>query len=218
MRIDEGEGGVGGERDALTRRRQGGDGPLADSERRGEALNAGEIAMALGELGEAMQAKLEVVVLERLHQAEVPLGKMNRLVARNGAEDRDVEGGDGALDRGAMAIAADTIQHDTGDADARIEAGKAEHRGCGGLRLARDVEHEQDRQTKVNGELRRGALPRSRPRSAPSNRPIANSTIRRSASADASWAMLSSSAGPMAQLSRLRQGAFAAAAWKAGSI
>ena len=84
---------------------------------------------------------------------------MDRLVARNGAEDRDIEGGDGALDRGAMAIAADTIQYDTGDADARIEAGKAEHRGCGGLRLARDVEHEQDRETKVDGKLCRGALP-----------------------------------------------------------
>ena len=158
MRIDEGEGRVGRERDALARRRQSGDRPLADSERGGEALNAGEVAMALGELGEAMQAKLEVVVLERLHQAEVALGEMDCLVARDGADHRNVERADGALDRGAVAVAADTIQNDAGDADARIEAGKAEHRCGGGLGLAGDVEHEKDRQAKVDGKLRGCAL------------------------------------------------------------
>ena len=133
-------------------------GLLVDSERCSEALNAGEIAMALGELGEAMQTKLEVVVLERLHQSEVTLGEMDRLVAGNGADHGNVEGGDGALDRGAMAVAADTVEDDAGDADARIEAGKAEHRRGGGLGLARDVEHEKDRQAKVDGKLRGCAL------------------------------------------------------------
>ena len=93
-----------------------------------------------------MPTKLEVVVLERLHQSEVPLGEMDGLVAGNGAEDRDVERGDGALDRGAMAVAADTVEDDTGDAEARIEAGKAEHRGGCGLGLAGNIEHKKDRQ------------------------------------------------------------------------
>ena len=114
--------------------------------------------MALGELGEAVQAKLEVVVLERLHQAEVTLGEMDRLVAGNGADHGNVEGANGALDRGAMAVAADAVEDDAGDADARIEAGKAEHRRGGGLGLARDVEHEKDRQAKVDGKLRGCAL------------------------------------------------------------
>ena len=121
-------------------------------------MNAGEIAIALGKLGEAMQAKLEVVVLERLHQAEVTLGEMDRLVARDGADHRNVERADGAFDRGAMAVAADTIQNDAGDANAGIEAGKAEHRCGGGLRLAGDIEHEQDRETEVDGKLGGGAL------------------------------------------------------------
>ena len=185
MRIHEGEGGVGGERDALTRRRQCGHGARIGLKRSGKTLNAGEIAIALGKLGEAMQAKLEVVVLERLHQAEVTLGKMDRLVARDGADHRNVERADGAFDRGAMAVAADTIQNDAGDANAGIEAGKAEHRGGGGLRLAVNVEHEQDRQTEVDGKLGRGALA-DRAGPAPSNRPMADSTIRRSAPADAS--------------------------------
>ena len=159
MRIDEGEGRVGRERDALTRRRQGGDRLPANSEGCGEGLDTGEVAMALGELGEAVQAKLEVVVLERLHQAEVALGEMDRLVARYGADHGNVERGDGALDRGAMAVAADAVEDDTGDANARIEAGKAEHRGGGRLGLARDVEHEKDRQAKLNGKLGGCALP-----------------------------------------------------------
>ena len=109
--------------------------------------------MALGELGEAMQTKLEVVVLECLHQSEVTLGEMDRLVARNGADHRNVEGGNGALDRGAMAVAADAVEDNSVDADARIEAGKAERRRGGRLGLARDVEHEQDGHAKLDGEL-----------------------------------------------------------------
>ena len=124
-------------------------GELVDPERSGNTLNASEIAIPLGELGEAMQAKLEVVVLERLHQPEMALGEMDRLVARDGADHRDVERADGAFDRGAMAVAADAVEDDAGDADARIEAGKAEHRCRGRLRLAGNVEHEQDRETKV---------------------------------------------------------------------
>ena len=83
---------------------------------------------------------------------------MDRLVARDGADHRNVERADGAFDRGAMAVAADTIQNDAGDANAGIEAGKAEHRGGGGLRLAGDIEHEQDRETEVDGKLGRCPL------------------------------------------------------------
>ena len=57
MRIDEGEGGVGGERDALARRGQARRrGAGSTSRARGQLLNAGEIAMALGEIGEAIEA------------------------------------------------------------------------------------------------------------------------------------------------------------------
>ena len=63
-----------------------------------------------------------------------------------------------ALDRGAMAVAADAVEDNSVDADAWIEAGIAEHRCGGGLGLARDVEHEKDRQAKVDGKLRGCAL------------------------------------------------------------
>ena len=115
--------------------------------------------MALGKLGEAMQAKLEVVVLERLHQSEVTLGKMNCIVAGNGADHGNVERGDGALDRRAMAVAADTVEDDAVDAKARIEAGKAKHRGGGRLRLAGYIENKQNGETKVDGKLGGCALP-----------------------------------------------------------
>ena len=155
-------------------------------------------------------------MLERLHEAEVALGQMHRLVARQGADDGDVEGANGTLDQGAMARAADAVEDHAGDADARIEARKAEHRCCGGLRLPGNVEHEQDRETKADGKLGGGSLADA-PSGTPSNSPMADSTMRRSAPADASW-RASSSAGPMAQGSRLRHGAPVAAAWKAGSI
>ena len=99
-------------------------------------------------------------MLARLHQTEMTLGKVNCLVARNGAKDRNAERRDGALDHQTMPLASDAIEHDAGGVDARVVAGKAaQHRGRG-LCLACDVENEQDGQVKRDRELggRAGSL------------------------------------------------------------
>src|SRR6476619_5578994 len=57
-----------------------------------------------------------------------------------------------------MTVAADPIKDDAGNANARIEACNAERHRCCGLCLSCHVEHEQNRQTQVNGEFRRGAF------------------------------------------------------------
>src|SRR6478736_9622313 len=103
MRIREGERGVGCERDALSGRRQGSGGARLHSERSCEFPNESEIAMTFGDVSKAPRAQVQVVVLERLHQSEMAFGKMDRLVAGNDPDHRNIECGDGSLNRSAMA-------------------------------------------------------------------------------------------------------------------
>ena len=138
VRIDEGEGRVGGERDALAGRRQGGGNarPMALANGRRAGDHRVEIEMALGHVGEAIETRGEICMLAGLHQAEMALGQCQRLVARQRADDRHAQRGDGVGDQRAVAFAADTVEHDTGDAHGRVVGGKAAHHRCRRLRLA----------------------------------------------------------------------------------
>jgi len=64
----------------------------------------------------AMQAKLEVVVLERLPPGRGDARKMNRLVAGNGATTGISSVAMARSTAAAVAVAADTVEDDTGDA------------------------------------------------------------------------------------------------------
>ena len=166
----------------------------------------------------AMQAKLEVVVLERLHQAEVPLGEMDRLVARNGAENRECRGWRW---RARPRRDGGRCRHDSGRCR---RCGRADRSWQSRAPRRRRIAPGPRRRARAGpaDEGGRQARPRRPPRSRRClRRRTGPSPTRRSGDRlrpPASWATLSSSAGPMAQLSRLRQGALAAAAWKAGSI
>src|SRR5262245_49471680 len=99
--------------------------------------------MSLDQIGEAFKQRIEVAVLAGLHQTEVALGEMHRLLARNGSEDRKAERRDGRFDHTAMPIAADAIENEAGDVSARIMGSKTAHERRGRLRLAGDIENEQ---------------------------------------------------------------------------
>ena len=58
-----------------------------------------------------------------------------------------------------MAFAADAIEDDAGDAHRRIVRRKTAHECGRRLRLPRHVEHEDDRQAKMRGEIGGGAAP-----------------------------------------------------------
>ena len=58
-----------------------------------------------------------------------------------------------------MAVAADPVEDNTRDADARIEVRKTEQDRCCRLRLPRDIEYEQNRQAKLQRKLRGRAVP-----------------------------------------------------------
>ncbi len=87
MRIGEGEGGVPRQRDALPRRRQRPSwvGPRVDGSR--EIEDGGEIAMAFGNAREPSEARVEIAMLDRLHEAKMALGELHGLVAQDGARD-----------------------------------------------------------------------------------------------------------------------------------
>ena len=88
MRIDEGERRVACERDAVAGRRQrrcrsaGG-----DRDRTSGGKDRVEVDMPLDRIGEPVEPRVEVGMLARLHQAEMPRRQRHRLVARQRAEE-----------------------------------------------------------------------------------------------------------------------------------
>ena len=88
VRIDEAEGAVAGERDALARRRQrrGGARCCGELERPGGADQRAEVDMALGGGGKTIDQRVKIGMLVRLHEAEMPLGQRQRRIAGQGTE------------------------------------------------------------------------------------------------------------------------------------
>ena len=84
-----------------------------------------------------VEPRREIRMLARLHQAEMPLGQHQRLVARDRAEHRNAERRERVGDQGAMAVAAELVEHDAADANLRIERGEARRDRGRRLRLAR---------------------------------------------------------------------------------
>ena len=71
-----------------------------------------EIEMALRQVGEAIETRGKIGVLAGLHQAEMALGQCQRLVARQRADDRHVQRGDGVGHQHPVPFAADAVEHD----------------------------------------------------------------------------------------------------------
>ncbi len=163
MRIDEAEGPILRQRDALTGRRQGGCHTIggADAKRRGARDQRIQIEMALGHRGETLDQAGEIGMLAGLHQAEMALRQSKRRLARHRAEHRDAEGNNRIRDQRAVLLAGDAIEDDSGDANGRIVRGKTAYDGRRRLRLPRYVEHKHDREREMCGKVRgRAALPR----------------------------------------------------------
>ena len=94
-------------------------------EGRGQRQDRVEIERRLHDVGEPVEKLVECGVLARLHQAEMALGQRQRRVAQDGADHRHADRGDGVGGQAPMPLAADAVEHDAGDADAGIVAGKA---------------------------------------------------------------------------------------------
>jgi len=119
--------------------------------------------MALGMVGEMRKPCGEIGVLARLNEPEMPFGQGQRFIAGNDAEHRHARGLHGFRHQDAMALAADAVEQNAGDAHRVIVRAKAaRHRG-GGLRLAGDVENEQHGKMEARGEIGRCAAPSPRP-------------------------------------------------------
>ena len=167
MRIDEAEGLILRQRDPLAGRRhrrrlRSSIAACGDREWRGARHDGVEIEMALGHRGEAIDQGFEIGVLAGLHEAEMALGQCERRLVRHGADDGNNERADRFGDDCAVPFAADTIQDDAGDAHGRIVRGKTSHDSRGRLHLARNIEHQHDRQAEMRGEIGGGAAPAGR--------------------------------------------------------
>ncbi len=212
MRIDEAEGRVLGERDALPGRGKRRHGRGRDGEGAGEPADGGEVAMARDEIGEARQDE------RRDRHARAPVG--DRDGARAGA--RSPRAG---ARRGPECRAAPSPLRSRRDG-ARCPPGSAPiPRGRGGDRKwqshapspRRIAPDRVTSSTSSTGRSKARAISAAEPRQgtapgAPSNSPMADSMTRRSASPAASCSVAASKSGGMAQPSRLRQDAPEAAA------
>ena len=162
--------------------------------------------MALGKVGETRKPRGEVGVLARLDEAEMPFGQGQRLIAGNDAEHRHARGLHGFRDQDAMALAADAVEHDAGDAHRVIVRAKPR------ATAAADCDWPATSRMSSTGRWKRAARSAVAPRrpggpASPSNRPITPSITSISASRAASQASASRRSGGIAQLSRLTLGA-----------
>ena len=219
MRVDEGKRRVAGERDPLSRRpkRGGARGRRRPFEFAGQRKHAAAIDVRLDEVGDRLEPGLERMRFARLHEAEMALGQRDLVVARQRAEDRNPHRLDRVDDEPAMALAADAIDDDAGDAEPRVVSRAALDHRRRRLRLPGNVEDEQDRHAERRRDVGRGAGAPALRRNAveEAHRGFAE---RELALAAASAASAESNLGGMAQESRLTPSRPDAAAWKAGSM
>ena len=165
MRIDEGECRVRRERDALTRRRQPGDRSRCGAFNGARAGKDGvEIDVPFGHVCQALKMRLQVAVLARLYESQMPFRQNDAFFARQSADDANAELRDRIGDQAAMALAADAIEDHARDGDVGIVRGESAHHSRGGLRLRAHVKHQKHRHGKTRGEIggRASAPARSR--------------------------------------------------------
>ena len=115
--------------------------------------------MRFGDVGEARETLGEVAVLVRLHQTEMALGQDEVGVTRDRTEDGNLEPPDGVSYELPMPLAAETIEHDAADPHLRIVRDEPARYRRRRLRLSRNVDDEQNRQSKRRGEVGRGPGP-----------------------------------------------------------
>ncbi len=167
MRVEEGEGGIGRQRDALAGRRQRGHVVGARRrQRRGERGDAVEVERALRHVGEPVEMPGEVRVLAGLHQAEMALRQGQRRVPQDGADHRHADRLDGVGGQAPVTLAAQPVEDDAGDPHVAVVGGEALGDGGGGLRLTGGVEHQDDRQAIEARQVGRRAGAAGHPRNA----------------------------------------------------
>ena len=76
--------------------------------------------MRLDEVGDRLEPGLERMRFARLHEAEMALGQRDLVVSGQRAENRNPHRLDRVDDEPAMALAADAIDDDAGDAEPRV--------------------------------------------------------------------------------------------------
>ena len=159
MRVDEGERRVARERDALSRR------PNRDWRRRGrnaiefarQCENTVAIDMRLDEIGDRLEARVERLRLARLNEAKMALGQRDMFVARHRAHDRNADRFDGLRDQPPVALAADAIDNDACDFEPLVISSAALDDRRRRLRLAANVDDEQDWHGERRRHIGRGA-------------------------------------------------------------
>ena len=147
MRVEEGEGRILGQRDALAGRRQRvGKIRTCRRKRHGQRQDRVEVERALDHVGQPVEMRHQVGMLAGLHKSEMALGQSQRRVAQDAADDRQADRFDGVAGQSSVPLAAQPVQHDAGNPHRRIVGGKAFRHRRRRLRLARNVEHQQHRQ------------------------------------------------------------------------
>ena len=159
MRVDEGKRRVAGERDPLSRRpkRGGCARRRRPFEFAGQRKHAAAIDVRLDEVGDRLEPGLERMRFARLHEAEMALGQRDLVVSGQRAENRNPHRLDRVDNQPAMALAADAIDDDAGDAEPRVVRSAALDHRRRRLRLPRDVEDEQHRHAERRCDVGRGA-------------------------------------------------------------
>ncbi len=158
VRIDEAEGGVLGNGDALAGRRQRGLlRPVSAGQRAGEPEDRVEIERPLDRIRGPVDPGFECRMLAGLHQPEVPLRQRHLRIAVERADHRQAERRQRLAHHPLVPLARDPVQDHAPDAHRRIVRREAaRHRGRG-LRLARDVEDQEHRRAVAPRQIGGGA-------------------------------------------------------------
>ena len=119
--------------------------------------NAVAIDMHLDEIGDRLEARVERLRLARLNEAQMALGQRDRVVARQRAQDWSADRLDGLRDQPAVALAADAIDNDAGHFEPLVISPAALDHRSRRLRLAANVDDEQDRHGERRRHIGRGA-------------------------------------------------------------
>ena len=166
VRIDEAEGLIERERDALAGRRQRWHRPARCSacrsgQQRRRRHHAVEIDMALRQCGQPIEPAGEVAVLAGLHQAEMPLGQRERRVARDRAENRNCSWARSAAIASLTSARCRSLPTRLRMTPAMRTAGswaaKPRSTAARRLRLPGHVEHQQHRQAEACRQIGGGA-------------------------------------------------------------
>ena len=161
MRVEEGEGGVFGQGNALSGRGNSRfDRPFGQIDGRCQSKQRIEIDGASHRIGQSFDMGVDFRVFARLHQTEMPFGQGQRWIAHDAAGHRKANLFDRVGAKRAMAFAPRTVQNDGGHLHRRIVMGKAMGHGRRRLRLARDIEDQEDGDVKEPRQIggRAGAV------------------------------------------------------------